>query len=836
MTMNMVTLFIDEAEVTAPEGTTILEAAQQAVIYIPHLCSHPDLPPVEAMKPAEAVYRGEVRLENKKPDLEYEGCQLCVVEIEGKEGLHQACNTLVSEGMVVHTDTSEVQEFRRDQLMRILAEHPHACLTCAQKEGCARFPCSTNVPENERCCPLFGSCEFQRIAEYVGIKNETPRYVFENRPVVKDEPLFERNYNLCIGCTRCIRVCRDVLGVGALDFVFDEESRVIVGTVGPMLKESLCRFCTACVEVCPTGALLDKEEFKEALCKTFCPAGIDVPRYVYLVSEGKFAEAAAVIREKVSLPRVLGYICPHDCELKCRRGEVNEPIAIRALKRFASEHDDKRWKERLKLVIPTRKKVAIVGSGPAGLSAAYYLARLGHSVTIFETAPKPGGMMRTGIPRFLLPQEVLDEEIEQILSFGVELKLNSPVENVSQLLEDGYDAALLAIGLQEGSKLPIPGNDLEGVLIGIDFLRDVSEGKKVKLGQNVLVLGSGGVAFDVARTVRRLGVPRVAITCLESRETMPAPSQDIKQAEDEGIETFPSRSFKQILGENGQAKGVECLQVKWMKFDEDGRLHMETFPDSEHILEADMVIFAIGQALNRQFAEKSKLELTRMGVIKASLETLETNLKGIFVSGDAITGPASVIEAIATGRRAASSTDKYLGGQGLIEEELSEEKEIPLFLGQEERFAEKSRVKSLFLPAEERRQSFEEVELALSTEQAVAEGCRCLRCDLRFKISKPILPPQKKRWVEFTPENVSQVSDIEGIYQLLDEQENIIYIKGAMNLRRELEEQLELCEKARYLTYEEEPMYSKRESQLLQQYIAEHGQMPEANRELEDLF
>ena len=832
----MVNLIIDEVEVTVPEGTTILEAAQQAGIYIPHICYHPDLPPVEALKPAEAVYRGEVRLENKKTDLEYEGCQLCVVEIEGREDLQRSCSTPVTEGIIVRINTPEIQEFWRDRLMFILTRHPHACLTCAQKEGCALVPCSTNVPENERCCPLFGSCEFQRVAEYIGIKQETPRYVFENLPIVKDEPLFERNYNLCIGCTRCVRVCREVRGVEVLDFLFDEEGRVVVGTVGSTLKEPGCRFCTACVEVCPTGALLDKEEFKEAPCKTFCPVGIDIPRYVYLVSEGKFAEAAAVIREKVPLPRVLGYVCPHDCELKCRRGDVNEPIAIRALKRFAAEHDDKRWKEKLKPVTPTSKKVAIVGSGPAGLSAAYYLSILGHSVTLFEAAPKPGGMMQTGIPRFLLPQEVLDEEITEILSFGADLRLNSPVENVSELLEDGYDAALLAIGLQEGRKLPIPGNDLEGVLIGLDFLRDVSEGKEVKLGQNVLVLGSGGVACDVARTARRLGAPRVAIACLESRETIPAPPQDIKQTEDEGIEIFPSRSFKQILGENGGLKGVECLQVKWMEFDEEGRLHLETFPNSEHVLETDTVIFAIGQGLNRPFAERSGFELTSKGIIKASLETLESNLKGIFVSGDAITGPASVGEAIATGRRAANSIDKYLGGQGLLEEELSHEEEIPSYLGREESFAEKARVKPLLLPAAERVQSFEEAELALIPEQAMIESRRCLRCDLRFKISKPILPPQKKLWVEFTPQNVSQVPEAEGVYQLLDKRENIIYVKGVMNLRRELEEQLKLYEQARYFTYEEEPMYTKRESQLLQQYITKHGEMPNGNRELEELF
>jgi formate dehydrogenase beta subunit len=395
---------------------------------------------------------------------------------------------------------------------------------------------------------------------------------------------------------------------------------------------------------------------------------------------------------------------------------------------------------------------------------------------------------------------------------------------------------MLASGLQEGRKLSIPGNDLDGVLVGIDFLRDVSEGKEVKLGQNVLVLGGGGVAFDVARTAKRLGVPRVALACLESDETMPAPSHDIEQARDEGIEMFPALSFKQIIGDNGQAKGVECLKVKWMEFDEEGRLNLETFPDSEHTLEADTVIFAIGQALDRQLAEKSGLELTRRGTTKISEETLETNLKGVFAGGDVVTGPASVVEAIATGRRAADSIDKYLGGQGILEEELSEEKEFSPYLGKKENFAEEARSKSPLLPAEERVRSFDGVELTLSPEQATAEGCRCLRCDLRFKISKPILPPKKKLWVEFIAENVSQVPEVEGVYQLLDEEENIIYIKGAMNLHRELEEQLELYENARYFAYEEEPMYTKRESQLLQQYVAEHGEMPEGNRELEDLF
>jgi NADPH-dependent glutamate synthase beta subunit-like oxidoreductase len=833
----LISLTIDGARVTALEGTTILDAAQQVGIYIAHLCSHPDLPPVQGLKPAKVVYRDGIPIENKKTGLqEYEGCQLCVVEVEGEEELKRACCTEIAQGMVAHTDTQRVQDFRQERLKFIVAQHPHICLTCAQREGCARFPCSMNIPENERCCVKFGKCELQKIAEYVGIKPDTPRYIFEDLPLIKDDPLFQRDYNLCIGCARCIRVCREVRGVGALDFVFDEEGRVIVGTVDANLKESECKFCTACVEVCPTGALLDKKEFKEAPCKVTCPAGIDVPRYVHLIAEGEFAKAAAVIREKVPFPKVLGYICPHDCEPQCRRGEVNEPIAIRALKRFAAEHDDGSWKERVKNAPATGRKVAIIGSGPAGLTASYYLAKLGHAVTIFESGSKSGGMMREGIPRFLLPENVLDEEIDEILSLGIELKLNSPIQNVRQLLDDGYDAVLIAIGLQIGRRLPIPGIDLDQVLIGLDFLRDVSRGKEVQLGKNVLVLGGGGVAWDVARVARRLGIPQVSMACLESRETLPAYPSDVNEGEEEGIKLFPSHSFKRIVEKDGHVSGVECVDVKWMEFDKEGKLHLETIPNSEHVLEADTVIFAIGQGIEQAIIENNEIELTKRGLVKASSETLETNLEGVFVAGDAVSGPASVIEAINSGRKVASSIDIYLGGKGAIAESLTEEGKISPYLGKEEGFAANRRIEATLLPATERIQSFDEVEPTLTEEEAISEAKRCLRCDIRFLLSKPILPPKEKLWVEFTSENIADVPEIEGVYQFLNEQENVIYIKGAMNLHRELEEELGIQEKAKYFMYQVEPMFTKRESELLQQYIAAHGEMPEGNRELEELF
>jgi predicted molibdopterin-dependent oxidoreductase YjgC len=250
---------INNTEINVAEGTTILQAAEQAGIYIPYICFHPDLPPVNRLKPADAIYRGGERTENARPDLCYQGCQLCVVQIEGEKGLHLSCSKPVSEGMVVSTESPAIKEFRRDRIVELVASHPHACITCSQKEGCARSPCSLNIPEAERCCSRFENCEFRRLVDYVGLRPETPRYVFAGLPIIKDDLGIEINFNLCIGCTRCLRICRDVYGTGALDFVYDDSGRLMIGTTNKTLKASSCSFCLSCVELCPTGALMNKE-------------------------------------------------------------------------------------------------------------------------------------------------------------------------------------------------------------------------------------------------------------------------------------------------------------------------------------------------------------------------------------------------------------------------------------------------------------------------------------------------------------------------------------------------------------------------------------------------
>jgi len=398
--MNRVILTIDGQQVEVPSGTTILEAARSVDIYIPTLCHHPDLPPAEGCQAAPAVYQGERKIENVMPGEPGKGCGLCVVEVEGEADLVGSCTTEVKPGMVVVTENDRIKEKRQENLVSILARHPHVCLTCAQQQGCPLTQCSSNVPENERCCPQFGHCELQDVANFIGISPSTPRWLPTDLPILEGDPLFIRNYNLCIGCTRCIRACRDLRGIEAMGFVYDAKGTVQIGTLAPTLEESGCKFCTACVEVCPTGALTDKavragKKAEDLVpCKEACPAHMDVPGYLRLLAAGKRDEANAVIREKVPFPGVLGRVCIHPCEESCRRGEVNEPVSICALKRYAADGDQGLWKTKSKVGPDTGKRVAVVGSGPAGLTTAFYLRKQGHRVTVFEARSKAGGMMR----------------------------------------------------------------------------------------------------------------------------------------------------------------------------------------------------------------------------------------------------------------------------------------------------------------------------------------------------------------------------------------------------------------------------------------------------------
>jgi len=828
-------LKIDDLDLEVEKDLTILEAARRAGIYIPALCAHPDLPAFDSGSGFQLVYQGSIRTEGSAEA--YQGCQMCLVEIEedGIKTVKTACNTLVQEGMTVRTNNPEINERRQENLKKILSGHPHTCLVCPQKEGCDLKSCISNVPENERCCAKFNVCELRKVAEYVGMMIDIPPYVPQGLPVVDDEPLFKRDYNLCIGCTRCVRVCNEVRGVGALTFTTDEGS-LIVGTTEPTLKDSGCRFCGACVEVCPTGALMDKEiiwaEREKALvpCKNVCPAGIDVPAYVRMIGEGDFAAAAAVLHEKVPFPATLGRVCFHPCEEVCRREKLDEPIAIRELKRCAADLDEGLWKEKYEVADKTGNKVAIIGSGPAGMTCGYCLAKQGHTVVIFEALSDPGGMLRFGIPEYRLPRETLEREIEDIRKAGVEIKTDSRIESLDEIFAQGFDAIFLSLGLQEGVKLGIEGENLREVVDGISFLREANSEKNIDLGDRVAVIGGGNVAIDASRTALRLGAKQVNILYRRSEAEMPAYLEEIGQAKNEGVKIEFLITPKKISKSNGKLD-VECLRMKLGEADYSGRRRPVPIEDSEFNMTFDNVIVAVGQ--ESKVPEGFDVSLGSAGYPAVDQGTLSTSRKSVFAGGDMVSGASTAVEAIAMGKKAAVGIDQFLGGEGIIERKIIERERSNGLPGKENGFADLKRVPVQTLKAKGIIGNFEEIIGGYSREQAMNEAKRCLRCDLRSEISPPVMPPEM--WIEFNAKNIENVPETEGVIQLFDAEKRLICIKGAVNLFEEMDNKLGSVEKAEYFVWEEAPMYAKRESELLQQYMQEHGGVPEENAaELDD--
>jgi NADPH-dependent glutamate synthase beta subunit-like oxidoreductase/Pyruvate/2-oxoacid:ferredoxin oxidoreductase delta subunit len=841
MSTETVNLAIDGNQLEVPAGATILEAARNAGIYIPTLCFHPDLPPTKDSPAVKVIYQGELKIENTMPDEPGKGCGICMVEIEGQLDLVGSCATKVQEGMVVITDNQRIKAQRQENLILIFAWHPHACLTCAQQEGCPRTQCSANVPENERCCPQFGHCDLQDIANYVGISDITPKWTPTDFPEIKSQPLFERDYNLCIGCTRCVRACRELRGIEAIGFVYDANGRTRIGTLAPTLEDSGCKFCTACVEVCPTGALMDralrpgKKEEDLVPCKEACPAHIDVPGYLRLIADGRRDEAHAVIREKVPFPGTLGRVCIHPCEETCRRGEVNESISICALKRYAADGDEGLWKKSSVIHCDTGKKVAVVGSGPAGLTAAFYLRKKGHAVTVFDVNSEAGGMLRYGIPRYRLPRDVIENEIGEIFDLGVDFKSNMALGkdfNLVELKNDGYDAVFLGIGAQLSRHIPLQGCNTPDVLWGVEFLKAVAEGEGIHLKENVVVIGGGNVAVDVALTALRCGAQNVSMACLECMEEMPASPWEIEGAVAEGVSVLPSWGPDKILSQDGKVTGLDLVECTCV-FNEQGDFCPQ-FGESKECILVDQVILAVGQATELSFLEKSSSISLAKGLIVVDLESLETGMQGVYAGGDVTMVPGSIIHAIVAGRTAATSIDKALGGSGDIEEVLFARKAPDPYLGRDEGFAFKPRQKLPELELDARHQGFSEVCLGLTEEQALKEARRCLQCDVRLYMGCNPSPPEP--WLPFNEESIHQVPGTEGVYRLLDEAHNVLVIKGTANLKKDLLDQLEENQKAVLFEFEEDPMYSQRESELIQRYLQVHGEMPGSGEEDDDLF
>ena len=694
----MAVITIDGKKIEVEEGKNVLDCALEAGIYIPHLCHHKDLSPLGS-------------------------CRMCVVEVEGQEGVTTSCTLKAKDGMNITTKSDNLEKLRMLALELLLAGHPEDCSTC----------------------PKYGNCELQMLIQYIGPK--TGRLKMRTKGFKQNEanPLIIHDMNRCVLCGRCVRACNELRGVKVLQYQ-KKDMETYVGTVhDKLLKDADCRFCQACVEVCPTGTIRDKlmnsEAKKEDVvvpCRSACPAHTDIPRYIRHVKNGEYDEAAAVIREKVPFPKALGYICVHSCELQCKRKEVSEPMAIRDIKRYAAEHDTGAyWKGKGKQLPDTGKKVCVVGGGPAGMTAAYYLRKQGHDVTLKEALPTVGGMMAYGIPSYRLPRDIIAEEAKVIEDQGVKIEVNAKVEKPVDLLKE-YDAVLMAIGGHKGVRLPMQGSDLDGVILNADFLRNCSMGKETGMGKKIIVLGGGNVAFDCARSAKRLGAEEIHLACLEARDRMTADNEEIEQAQEEGIFVHPAQTFERITGE-GHVTGVDFMNVKSFTFDENRRAIIEKEEGSEHHIDADTVIFAVGQ--RPDITEEAGLTLGRANSIAVNdIESdKSTSVEGIFAAGDAIYGTKSVIMAIESGREAASQIDKYLGGDGDISEVLAPEQKKNPYIGQCPGFGYEERKHTQVDSVESRSDNFRLFDHGICDADICAEAGRCLQCDLRLNISRPSL-------------------------------------------------------------------------------------------------
>nr|MBC8359885.1 FAD-dependent oxidoreductase [Candidatus Desulfatibia profunda] len=574
-------------------------------------------------------------------------------------------------------------------------------LDCA---ACISTPKTVSVGQHPNIT-LYSYSEVVQVSGFVGNYQVTvrrkPRYVLEDK---------------CTGCGTCAEVCPV-----NMTSTFDE---------GLCDRKAIYRSFPQAV---PSSFCIDKKD--RAPCVAACPAGINVQGYVQLVGQGKYKEAVRLIMERLPLPGVLGRVCPHPCEAQCRRLEVDEAIAIRDLKRFAADQVDLETFER-PIIEERPEKVAVVGSGPAGLTVAYYLRLKGYQITIFEALEVLGGMLRVGIPDYRLPPEVLDREIDYILGLGVETRTNIRFGSdvtLKDLEDDGFSAVFLGIGAHDSLNMHIPGEEgTRGVIDAIRFLREINLSGRARPGDRVIVVGGGNVAIDAARVAKRLGVREVTVVYRRSEREIPAYAEEIQGAKEDEIRFLYLTTPIKIIEKEGQVSGLECIQNRLGPPDASGRRRPVPLLGSEFVLPCDAVIPAIGQKIDTSsLIRQSDLKTSFRNTIVVNPGTMQTNIPHVFACGDVVTGPATVIEAVAAAHKAVVAIHRYITEKSLdrytdtlaLNEQLGR-----VWLEIPKETLKQSRAHPQHLETIKRVVSFDEVDLGFSESEAQQEARRCLNC------------------------------------------------------------------------------------------------------------